>query len=85
MKAAKNSRNWAFCRGVEPGLNRFLPVSVERDQLSCLPEPLTPAKGFSWSRHTSPWRSATFFIISITSWFWSQAELASENTGAISC
>ena len=76
MKAAKNSRNWAFCRGVEPGLNRFLPVSVERDQLSCLPEPLTPAKGFSWSRHTSPWRSATFFIISITSWFWSQAALA---------
>ena len=57
-------------------MNRFLPVSVERDQLSCLPEPLTPAKGFSWSRHTSPWRSATFFIISMASWFWSQAELA---------
>ena len=40
------------------------------DQLSCLPEPLTPAKGFSWSRHTSPWRSATLFIIYMASWLW---------------
>ena len=60
-------------------------MSVARDQLSCLPEPLTPAKGFSWSRHTRPWRSATFFIISMVSWLWSQAVLASEYTGAISC
>ena len=28
---------------VLPGSTRFLPVSVERDQLLCLPEPLTPA------------------------------------------
>ena len=46
--AARNSRNWAFWLGVLPGLKRFSPVSVVRDQLSCLPEPLTPAKGFSW-------------------------------------
>ena len=36
-------------------------MSVANDQLSCLPEPLTPAKGFSCSRHTRPWRAATFF------------------------
>ena len=28
----------------------------------CLPEPFTPANGFSCSRQTRPWRSATFFI-----------------------
>ena len=43
-------------------------MSVLRDQLSCLPEPLTPAKGFSWSRQTSPCFSAIFFMISIVSW-----------------
>ena len=32
-----------------------------------VPEPFTPAKGFSCSRHTRPWRSATFFIVSMTS------------------
>ena len=58
-----------FWLGVLPGENRFSPVSVESDQLTCLPEPLTPAKGFSCSRQTRPWRSATFFIVSMTSWF----------------
>ena len=28
------------------------PVSVPIDQLLCLPEPFTPANGFSWRRHT---------------------------------
>ena len=45
------------------------------DQLLCLPEPLTPAKGFSCSRQTRPCRSATFFIISITSWLWSGGDV----------
>ena len=58
-------------------MKRFLPESVAKDQLSCLPEPLTPAKGFSCRRQTRSWRSATFFIISMVSWFWSQALLAS--------
>ena len=31
----------------------------------------------SWMRHTSPWRSATFFSSSMASWLWSQAVLAS--------
>ena len=77
MNAASTSRNTAFWLGVLPGEKRFLPVSVESDQLTCLPEPLTPAKGFSCSRHTRLWRSATFFIVSMTSWFWSLAVLAS--------
>lgn len=67
-----------------PGASRFMPVSVESDQLLCFPEPLSPAKGFSCSRHTMPWRSEVFFIISITSWLWSVAVLESANTGASS-
>ena len=59
-------------------------MSVARDQLLCLPEPLTPAKGFSWSRHTKLCLAAHFFMISMTSWLLSQAVLASVYTGAIS-
>ena len=51
-----------------PGLSRFLPVSVPIDQLSCLPEPFTPANGFSWRRHTNPCLSATFFMAAIGTW-----------------
>ena len=39
-----------------PASSRFTPVSVANDQLLCLPLPLTPAKGFSWSRQTRPCR-----------------------------
>ena len=85
MKAVRNSKNCAFWLGVLPGAKRFSPESVDKDQLSCLPEPFTPAKGFSCSRQTRPCRSATFFMISIVSWFWSQAVLQSQYTGAISC
>ena len=35
-------------------------------------------KGLSWSRQTKSCRSATFFIISMVSWLWSHAVLASE-------
>ena len=41
----------AACR---PGSSRLSPVSVPIDQLLCLPEPLTPANGFSCSRQTRP-------------------------------
>ena len=54
ITAAQKNRNWRFSAGVSPGSSRFSPVSVPIDQLLCLPEPLTPAKGFSCSRHTSP-------------------------------
>ena len=54
ITAVRNSKNCALWEGVAPGSNRFTPVSVEIDQLLCLPEPLTPANGFSWRRHVMP-------------------------------
>ena len=54
MTAAQKNRNEMFSCGVSPGSSRFRPVSVPIDQLLCLPEPLTPANGFSCSRQTSP-------------------------------
>ncbi len=52
--AAQKNRNCRFSCGVSPGSSRLTPVSVPIDQLLCLPDPLTPANGFSCSRHTSP-------------------------------
>ena len=54
ITAEQKNRNWMFSAGVSPGSSRFEPVSVPIDQLLCLPEPLTPANGFSCSRHTRP-------------------------------
>ena len=54
MTAAQKNRNERFSCGVSPGSSRLTPVSVPIDQLLCLPEPLTPANGFSCSRQTSP-------------------------------
>ena len=45
--ATQNTRNCAFSCGLSPGLSRFSPVSVDIDQLLCLPLPLMPANGFS--------------------------------------
>ena len=41
-----DEKNRVFLR-LFPGSSRPMPVSVEIDQFVCLPEPLTPAKGFS--------------------------------------
>ena len=71
------SKNWTFSCGVSPGSRRFFPSSVVSDQLSCLPEPLTPANGFSWSRHFMPCWHATLFNVCITRWLWSNATFAS--------
>ena len=54
MTAAQKNRNDRFSCGVSPGSSRFSPLSVPIDQLLCLPEPLTPAKGFSCSSATRP-------------------------------
>ena len=43
-----------FSSGVLPGVRRPTPVSVPSDQLQCLPEPLTPAKGFSCNSTLNP-------------------------------
>ena len=69
---------------MSPGSSRLPWVALPTDQLTCLPEPLTPAKGFSCSRHTKPWRLAVFFRIVIVSCWWSLATLADSKNGAIS-
>ena len=45
--AVNTSKNCLFSCGVLPGANILIPSSVVIDQLLCLPEPLTPANGFS--------------------------------------
>ena len=63
--------------GVLPGPCRSMPLSVARLQLLCLPEPLTPAKGFSCRSTRKPCRRATFFISDMRSMLWSMAMLVS--------
>ena len=70
--------------GVSPGFRRLLPRSSDIDQLTCLPDPLTPANGFSCSSSLSPYRPATRAIVSMTSMLWSVATLAFSNSGASS-
>jgi len=57
-------------------------VSVPIEKLQCLPEPFTPAKGFSWSRQAIPNRGAIRCSVIIVSCWWSAATLAFSNTGA---
>ena len=53
-------------------------------QLRCLPLPLTPANGFSWSRHARPYFGASRRITSIVIIWWSVATLAFSKIGASS-
>ena len=46
-------------------VERLFPRSSLMLQLRCLPEPFTPANGFSCSRHASPYFGAIRRIISI--------------------
>src|SRR4051794_38797962 len=82
--AVQKNRNIRFDCGVSPGSSRFCPASVPIDQLLCLPEPLTPAKGFSCSRQTRPYLRATLCRICIVSCWWSQPTLEFSKMGAIS-
>ena len=70
--------------GVLPGAWRIMPVSVVSDQLLCLPEPLMPAKGFSWSRQRKPCLRATLRMSDMRSMLWSTAKLHSSKIGASS-
>ena len=45
--AAQKTRNCMLSCGVSPGPSRLLPNSSDSDQLLCLPDPFTPANGFS--------------------------------------
>src|SRR5260370_3494699 len=67
MTATQKTRNWALSWGVSPGLSRFSPVSVDIDQLLCLPEPLIPANGFSCGKHAREDLGAVLRINSIIS------------------
>ncbi len=84
MTAPQKTRKLRFSWGVLPGSSRLPCVEFPTDQLTCLPDPLTPAKGFSWSRHTKPWAFAVDFMIVIISCWWSAATLAASKYGAIS-
>ena len=54
MVATRNTRNCMLVWVSSCGSSRLTPVSVDIDQLLCLPEPLTPANGFSCSSAWSP-------------------------------
>jgi len=84
MVAVKKTKNWTLSCGDWPGLSRLLPKLSDNDQLQCFPEPLIPAKGFSWRSAASLCFWATRFNVSIIKWLWSTAILASSNIGAIS-
>ncbi len=58
--------------------------ALPTEKLTCLPEPLTPANGFSWNRHSMPCFLATVLNTVISSCWWSEAMLARSNIGAIS-
>ena len=70
--------------GVSPGSSRLPSVELPSEKLTCLPEPLTPAKGFSWKRHSMPCLLAIRLKVVISSCWWSAATLARSNIGAIS-
>ena len=65
-----------------PGLSSWAPQRVEMDQLLCLPEPLTPAKGFSWRRQARSCLRATSSAICITMRFWSVWVMTEPKRGA---
>ncbi len=78
----QKNRKRRLAWGVSPGSSRFVPSSVLIERLQCLPEPLTPAKGFSWSKQTSPKRVAVRWRTIISSCWWSAATLAFSKIGA---
>ena len=84
MTAAQKNRKFMFSPGVSPGSIRLWPVSVPIDQLLCLPEPFTPANGFSCSRQTRPYLRAMLCISCIVSCWWSEPTFEFSYTGASS-
>ena len=84
ITAAQKTRNWALSWGVSPGTSRLPSSALPSEKFTCLPEPLTPSNGFSWNRHSMPWRFATALNVVISSCWWSEASLARSNIGATS-
>ena len=54
ITAPQNTKNCAFSCGVSPGSSMLPWVELPNEKLTCLPEPFTPANGFSCNRHTKP-------------------------------
>ncbi len=67
ITADTNNRNLALSYGFSPGSRRLVPVSVQMDQLLCLPLPFIYSKGFSWSRQIKSCCNATLTRVSIIS------------------
>ena len=65
---ANAAKNGLFSSGFFPGLNKLIPVLVITDQLSCLPEPFTPANGFSCNKQRKPCFLAISWAICINKW-----------------
>ncbi len=65
ITAVQKNRNCMFECGVSPGFSRLLPRLSPMLQLRCLPEPLTPANGFSCVRQANPYFGAIRFNVSI--------------------
>ena len=84
ITAAQKNRKLMLSAGVSPGSIRLWPVFVPIDQLLCLPDPFTPANGFSCSRQTRPYLRATRWSTCIVSCWWSEPTFEFSNTGAIS-
>ena len=84
ITAAQKNMKLTLSAGVSPGSSRLCPVSVPIDQLLCLPEPLTPAKGFSCSRQTRPYLRATRSMTCIVSCWWSEPTFEFSKIGASS-
>ena len=80
----KNVKKRKFSLGFDDGANKLMPVSVAKAQLLCFPDPLIPAKGFSWKRTLNLCLDATLDIKSINKALWSQAKFASSKVGATS-
>ena len=76
ITAVAKVRKRSFACGSWPG-SRMLPTAGDpSDQFTCLPEPLTPAKGFSWSSATKPYFGASLRTRVIVSCWWSAATFA---------
>ncbi len=67
MTAPQKSRKLRLCSGEVPGSSRLPWVEFPTDQLTCLPDPLRPAKGFSCSRQRNPCSAAVAFMTVMSS------------------
>ena len=73
----RNVTNRRFSFAVLPGVKSPTPVSVPSDQLLCLPDPFTPANGFSCNNNLKLCLVAILCISDMINRFWSTARFVS--------